>query len=195
MNHWEIDSTTCLYFDLYLQWIKKEHSPMLFLFLYDTCTCNKGILEHQVQLPAADPIHNNWLLLALASLHQREEIQSYTVPGDRSQINAGKRMYLFGKMLAHSQLFKTYLKAAQWIYLLTKHQTTIYSSLQAHYLYFFVEESCRTSGERSQTTRKIKFLHKSSWAVKYKATSRWFQTSTDILGEKARKDHLQLTAS
>ncbi|GAU46012.1 hypothetical protein TSUD_401340 [Trifolium subterraneum] len=61
----------------------------------------KDMLEHQVQLPAADPIHNNWLLLALASLHQKEEIQSYTVPGDRSQTNAGKRMYLFGKMLAH----------------------------------------------------------------------------------------------
>ncbi|GAU36116.1 hypothetical protein TSUD_374770 [Trifolium subterraneum] len=62
--------------DLYFKGIKKEHSPMLFLFLYDTCTCNKDILEHQVQSPAAVFIHNSWPFRALASLLQKEEIHS-----------------------------------------------------------------------------------------------------------------------
>ena len=49
---------------------------MLFLFLYDTCTCNKDIVEHQVQPPAAVFIHNSWPFRALASLLQKEEIHS-----------------------------------------------------------------------------------------------------------------------
>ncbi len=62
--------------DLYFKGIKKEHSPMLFLFLYDNCTCNKDTMEHQVQHPAAVFIHNSWTLRALASLRQKEESHS-----------------------------------------------------------------------------------------------------------------------
>src|SRR6266487_2654876 len=62
--------------DLYFKGIKKEHSPMLFLFLYDTCTCNKDTMEHQVQPPAAVFTHNSWTFRVLASLLQKEEIHS-----------------------------------------------------------------------------------------------------------------------
>ncbi|GAU44145.1 hypothetical protein TSUD_188060 [Trifolium subterraneum] len=85
-----------LAFDLHFKGIKKEHSPMLFLFLYDTCTCNKDILEHQVQPPAADFIHNSWPLRALASLHHKEEFQSRPEFEERSQTYAGKRKYSLG---------------------------------------------------------------------------------------------------
>ncbi|GAU50322.1 hypothetical protein TSUD_409250 [Trifolium subterraneum] len=85
-----------LAFDLYLKGIKKEHSPMLFLFLYDTCTCNKDILEHQVQPSAAVFIHNSWPFRALASLLQKEEIHSRQIleNGLRPMLERGENIYL-----------------------------------------------------------------------------------------------------
>src|SRR6266487_5616551 len=97
---------------------------MLFLFLYDTCTCNKDIVEHQVQPPTAVFIHNSWPLRAPASLHQREEILSRPEFGERSQTNAGKRKHSLGVTPACIQLFKGYPKAAQRLYLLVKQHTT-----------------------------------------------------------------------
>src|SRR6266487_5338530 len=96
---------------------------MLFLFLYDTCTCNKDIVEHQVQPPTAVFIHNSWPLRAPASLHQREEILSRPEFGERSQTNAGKRKHSLGVTPACIQLFKGYPKAAQRLYLLVKQHT------------------------------------------------------------------------
>ncbi|GAU48589.1 hypothetical protein TSUD_405790 [Trifolium subterraneum] len=115
------------------------------------CTCNKDILEHQVQPPAADFIHNSWPVRALAYLHHKEEFQSHPEFGERSQTNAGKRKHSLGVTPACIQLFKGYPKAAQRLYLFVKQHT---ATLQLNNSYPYAPLSKvrrRNFGDQSQT--------------------------------------------
>src|SRR6266487_2656069 len=124
---------------------------MLFLFLYDNCTCNKDTMEHRVQLPAAVFIHNSWTFRALASFLQKEE-KSFTPEfGDRSQTNAGKRKSSLRVTPACIHLFKGYPKAAQRLYLFVKQHTATLQLNNSYSYASLLKVRRRNFGDQSQT--------------------------------------------